>query len=254
MTSQKTIYRIGSAACYILLLYSLATLLIMSLIGGLPETIEQTFSILQANKLTGLLRLDILTVFVMPLYYLLFYTLFVVLKNTEHTVSTISMILVFAGVTLFLATPSVFSYLYLSDKFAIATSVFQKNQLLAAGESILASDMWHGTGAKIGGLLLQSGALLISILMLRSNVFNRATAITGIATHGLDLIHIIIGFFLPGIGNIIMFIAGPLYLIWFPMVGSRLYKLSLINPNHPDSSRISIISEESFNFDDRIKK
>ncbi len=42
-----------------------------------------------------------------------------------------------------------------------------------------------------------------------------------------DLGHIIIGFFSPALGNIIMFIARPLYLIWFPMVGLRLYKLRL---------------------------
>ncbi|MGE5419602.1 MAG: hypothetical protein ACM3UT_05420 [Chloroflexota bacterium] len=225
MNSQKTVHRFGAIACFILLFYSLATLVIMTLIGGPPETAGQAFSILNANRLSGLLRLDILTVFVMPFYFLLFYSLFVALKNTDHGVSTISMILVFAGVILFLATPSVFSYLYLSDKFSAATSDFQKNQLLAAGESILASDMWHGTGAKIGGLLLQTGALLISVLMLRSEVFNRATAITGIATHGLDLAHILIGFFAPATGNILMFIAGPLYLLWFPMVGLRLLKL-----------------------------
>jgi hypothetical protein len=226
-SSQKAIHWIGGTACFILLGYSLATLLIMTLIGGPPETIEQTFSILHDNKLTGLLRLDILTIFVMPLYYLLFYSLYIALKDSDRSISTISMILAFAGLTLFLATPSVFSYLHLSDRFAIATSDDQRNQLLAAGESILASDMWHGTGARIGGLLLQSGALLISVLMLRTTVFNRAIAITGIATHGLDLTHIILGFFSPAIGNIIMFIAGPLYLIWFPMVGLRLYKLRL---------------------------
>ena len=226
-TSQRTVHRIGGIACFVLLGYSLATLLIMSLIGGPPETIEQTFSILQDNKIAGLFRLDILTVFVMPLYYLLFYSLYIALKDADHAISTISMILAFAGVTLFLATPSVFSYLHLSDKFASASSDFQRNQLVAAGESIIASDMWHGTGAKIGGVLLQTGALLISVLMLRSNVFNRATAITGIATHGLDLTHIIIGFFSPAFGNILMFIAGPLYLIWFPMVGLRLFKIKL---------------------------
>lgn len=225
--SLKTLNSLGAISCLVLLIYSLATLLVMSLIGGPPETIEQTFSILQDNKLTGLLRLDIMTVFIMPLYYLLFYNLFIALKNTDHILSAISMILAFAGLTLFLATPSVFSYLYLSDKFALAISEIQRNQILAAGESILASDMWHGTGARIGGLLLQSGALLISVVMLRSNVFNRLTAITGIATHGLDLAHILIGFFLPAFGNILMFIAGPLYLVWFPLVGIRLYKLSL---------------------------
>ncbi len=213
----------------ILIAYSLITLLIMSLIGGPPETIEQTFSILHANKLNGLLRLDILTVFVMPLYYLLFFSLYIVLKKTDYGLVTISTIFTFAGLTLFLATPSVFSYLYLSDKFAAATTDLQKNQLLAAGESILASDMWHGTGAKVGGLLLQSGALLISVVMLKTNVFSRITAITGIATHGLDFLHIIVGFILPSVGNVLMFIAGPLYLIWFPLVGLRLYKLRLTN-------------------------
>ncbi|MGQ9642830.1 MAG: DUF4386 family protein [Ignavibacterium sp.] len=225
--SQKSVLWIGGISCFILLGYSLATLLIMTLIGGPPESIEHTFSILNINKLSGLLRLDILTVFVMPLYYLLFYSLYIALKDSDHSISMISMILAFAGVTLFLATPSVFSYLHLSERFASAVSEDQKNQLLAAGESILASDMWHGTGAKIGGLLLQTGALLISLVMLRTNVFNRATAITGIATHGLDLTHIIIGFFSPVVGNIIMFIAGLLYLLWFPMVGLRLYKIRL---------------------------
>jgi hypothetical protein len=227
MTSPKTVHCIGGTACFILLGYSLATLLIMTLIGGPPETIEETFSILHDNKITGLLRLDILTVFVMPLYYLLFYSLYIALRDSDYPISTFSMILAFAGVTLFLATPSVFSYLHLNGRFVTATSDDQRNHLLAAGESIIASDMWHGTGAKIGGLLLQTGALLISIVMFRTNVFNRATAITGIATHGLDLTHIIVGFFSPAFGNIIMFIAGPLYLIWFPMVGLRLYKLRL---------------------------
>jgi len=227
VNSQKTVYWLGGTACFVLLIYSLTTLLIMSLIGGPPETVEQTFSILRENKIYGLLRLDILTVFLMPLYYLLFFSLFAALKNTDHAMSTISMIFAFAGLTLFLATPSVFSYLYLSNRFEISTSDLQKNQLLAAGESILASDMWHGTGARIGGLLLQTGALLISLVMLRSKVFSKSTAITGIATHGLDLAHIFVGFFSPALGNIIMFIAGPLYLIWFPMVGLRLYKLRL---------------------------
>src|SRR4030043_1661346 len=118
MTSQKSVLWIGGTVCFVLLGYSLATLLIMTLIGGPPETIEQTFSLLHDKKLSGLLRLDILTVFVMPLYYLLFYSLYISLKDSDKSISMISMILAFAGVTLFLATPSVFSYLHLSDRFA----------------------------------------------------------------------------------------------------------------------------------------
>lgn len=67
--------------------------------------------------------------------------------------------------------------------------------------------------------------LLVSVVMLRARVFNRVTAITGIATHGLDLAHILIGSFLPAAGNMLMFVAGPLYLVWFPLMGSRLYRI-----------------------------
>ena len=224
-TSIRLLYWLGGVACIILFAYSLITMLIMVGIGPPPETIEECFSMLKENRLSGLLRLDILTVFVMPLYYLLFYSIYLALKDTYKEFLSISTILVFAGLTLFLATPSVFSYLYLSDEYGKATIESDKNQLIAAGEAILASDMWHGTGAKIGGILMQLGALIISMIMLKSNVFNKLTAYTGIVTHGLDLAHIIIGFFLPTVGIILMAIAGPLYLLWFPLIGLRLFKL-----------------------------
>jgi hypothetical protein len=223
--SYKKTFRVGGFVCMALLVYTLAALIIIIFVGGPPETVRQCFDVLYENRLQGLLRLDILTVFFMPLYYLLFYCLFIVLKKTDPALVTIAAILACAGVTLFLSSPSVFSYLNLSNRFAIAATDYEKNQLLAAGESILASDMWHGTGAIIGGLLLQLGALLISIIMLKTNIFSRITAIIGIVTFGLDLLHIIIGFFVPAIANIIMFVAGPLYFIWFPLIGLRFFKL-----------------------------
>lgn len=225
MNKNGVLYQIGGISCVILILYSLVTMLIMVRIGTPPETIEECFFMLSENRFYGLLRLDILTVFVMPLYYFLFYSIYLALKDTDTELLSISTIIIFAGVTLFLATPSVFSYLHLSDEYARATLDSDKSQLIAAGQAILASDMWHGTGAKIGGILMQSGALIISILMLKSNVFNKLTAYTGIVTHGLDLAHIIIGFFLPTTGIILMAIAGPLYLLWFPLIGIRLFKL-----------------------------
>jgi hypothetical protein len=227
--SNGKVYWLGGLTSLVLIIYSLATILIVAFIGGPPVTIEECFSILNENKFNGLLRLDILTVFIMPLYYILFYSIYVALRKENNRLITVSTILVFAGVTLFLATPSAFSYLHLSNKYELATTDIQRNHLLAAGEAILASDMWHGTGALIGGMLMQSGALLISFIMLRDNTFNRLTAYTGIITHGLDLAHIVVGFVLPSVGVILMAVAGPLYLLWFPLIGVRLFKLAQIN-------------------------
>ena len=198
----------------------------MSLIGGPPLTAGESFSILEENLFKGLLRLDLLTVFVIPLYYLLFFSLYTVQKETNPTVMIISLMLAFAGITLFLSAPSVFSYLDLSNKFSSAVTEQERGRFLAAGEAIISSDIWHGTAPRIGGLMMQSGWVMISLVMLKNQTFSKLTAFTGIVTHGLDLIHIVIGFFIPAVGDILMFVAGPLYLLWFPLVGSRLIKLS----------------------------
>lgn len=222
----KSLYTVAGVSTLILLLYSLATLLIVAITGGQPATVEGVFAMLQENRLVGLLRLDLLTVFLMPLYYVIFLSFLVALWRTNPVYAGLAALLAFAGLTLFLATPSVFSYLFLSDQYASAATDAQRAQLIAAGNAIYASDMWHGTGALIGGMLLQIGAVLISVLMLKGSAFGKATAYVGILTHGLDLAHILVWFIAPALGNIIMFVAGPLNLIWFPMIALRLFRLS----------------------------
>jgi hypothetical protein len=227
----NSLYKLGGAAAIIFVLYSLVTMILLVVVGGQPETAEEGFAMLQENRLIGLLRLDVLTILVLPLYYLLFLALYVALKKTHDSYAALATVLVFAGLTLFLATPSAFSWLALSDKFAAATSEAQRNVLLAAGEAILASDMWHGSGAILGGVLLQTGALLISVVMLGSQSFARVTAYVGIVTHGLDLARLLLGFFLPAGGFILMAVAGPLYLVWFPLLARDLFRLGRNDDN-----------------------
>jgi len=216
----------GGIAAMILIVYSLATIVQLIFLGGQPATAAEAFSLLQSNKIVGLLRLDLPTVVVMPLYYLLFLGLFAALRRLDRANATLSTALVFVGVTLLLATPTALSMVSLSQKYAAATTEATRAQLLAAGEAILATDIWHGTGAIMGGILVQSGAVLISVVMLRSSVFGKTTAYLGIVMHGLDLAHIVFGVFLPLSGVVLMAIAGPLYPIWLFLVGRRLLQLA----------------------------
>jgi len=66
---------------------------------------------------------------------------------------------------------------------------------------------------------------MISVVMLRSDVFTRTIAYAGIVTHGLDLAHAVLGPFVPFAGVMLMAVAGPLYLLWLPLVGRRLLQL-----------------------------
>jgi hypothetical protein len=43
--------------------------------------------------------------------------------------------------------------------------------------------------------------------------------------HGFDLAHLLVGLFFPLGGIILMAIAGPLYLVWFPLLARDVFRL-----------------------------
>jgi len=216
--------RAGGIAAFIFLGYSLATMVQISVLGGPPSTTAEAFQVLQQNKVVGLLRLDFATVLVLPFYYLLFFGLFAALKDTDRTQTTIATALVFVGLTLVLAMPTALPLMALSDKYAAATSEAMKAHYLAAGEAVLAGDIWHGTGAYLGGAFLQAGAVWISVVMLRG-AFSKLTAWVGITMHALDLLHVLFSPFLPKLAAVIMIIAGLGYPVWLWLVGRRLLQI-----------------------------
>ncbi len=218
--------RVGGIAALILIAYSVAMIVQLAVLGGQPGSAAEAFNLLQHNKIVGLLRLDLPTVFTLPLYYLLFLGLFGALYRTSRAQVILATCLAFVGVTLVLATPTALSMVPLSEKFAAASSEAARSQLLAAGEAILASDIWHSTGAILGGILAQCGAVLICAVMLQSRVFGKPTAYIGIVMHCIDLAHILFGLFLPAAGFVLLAVAGPLYPVWFFLVGRRLLKLA----------------------------
>jgi len=226
------VHRAGGAAAFLLLGYSLATMVQLVLLGGPPKTAVEAFGLLQQHPVEALLRLDLPTALVMPLYYVLFLALARALWQDDPGGAALGGVLVFAGLTLVLATPSSLSLLTLAARHAAAPAAAERAQLEAAGQAILAADMWHGTGAFVGGLLLQAGATWTCVVMLRSSAFPKSTAVVGIATHGLDFAHVALAPAFPTAGLVTMAAAGPLYLLWFPMVGTRLLRLALA-PGRP---------------------
>jgi len=222
---------IGGATALVSVLLSLLTIVVFVTVGGPPDTAEETFTVLREGRLMGLLRLDLLSLLNLMLYYLTFFGLYAALRRTDGVHALLGTALVFVGVTLWIASHSAFSLMTLADRFAAAATDAQRSRFLAAGEALMAADMWHSTGALAGGVLIECGALLISTLMLRSTAFSRPTAYVGLATHGLDLLQVLFGAFVPGVKPVVMAVAGPLYLVWFTLVGRRLLQLGRRAPD-----------------------
>lgn len=220
--------RVGAWSAGILFVYSLLTMAVLVWFGGAPETAQQCFELIQKNVAVALLRLDVLTVLVMPVFCFLYAGLYAALRRACRLLAVSSLAAATIGMTLVLANSSATSLVYLSHQYAAATTDARRTLLLAAGEAVISNDMWHGTAATMGGFLLQLAGVLICVAILRSVVFSKAIGYTGVIAHGLDLAHIVVGFFWPRVAVLALAIAGPLYLVWFPLVARRLSHLGQV--------------------------
>jgi len=135
-----------------------------------------------------------------------------------------SFLLICVGVVLALANHSAFSMIRLSDLYAAATTAAAQEQLLAAGEAVIAGVMWHSTSGFLAGIFMQGGFVLVSALMLRSKTCGKGTAVSGLAANGLDLLHVFVGLTLPSLATTMLYIAGVFYLAWFPLLARDLLK------------------------------
>lgn len=223
----RTLYKAGFYTSLIFLVYLVLTILIFALVGeGYPETAGECFAMLAENRFTGLLRLDILSVVILPFYYLLFYPMYHSLKTGNEIAARIALFCILAGVTLFISGLNIMEILTLNRKYHLASSEEMKQQLLSAGEAMLAGDMWISTSAKIRSLMIELGAVILSLLMLRSPHYRRATALVGLTAHGFDLISEAFSIFFPAVKDVFTMTAGPLYLVWFILIALDLFRLS----------------------------
>jgi hypothetical protein len=214
-------------AAILLMIYSLATMISLIVIGGTPETAQQGFDLLGENRLAGLLRLDVLTILFIPLYYLLLLGLYSALRSTDGAKSLLAEILGMAGVTLVLATPSAFSFLTLSDKFAAATGEAQRTALLAAGQALLAMSgamaNFPGTGTYLSYLLIALAGILFASQLLPTH---RATAIFGLLAGGCDLAYCLTFALAPSLQVLFMASGGACWMIWHLFIARLFFKPS----------------------------
>lgn len=218
--------KIGGISSGIMVICSFVTILIVILFGAEPGTVSEYFSILHDNRLIGILRLDFASVINVVQYYPLFLGLYFALKHENKAYMTLALAFAFVGTTIWFANHSSLSMIRLSDLYAVATTDVEKSQLLAAGEAVLASDMYHSTGSAVGGVLLQLAAVIVSVVMLKSKNFGKLVAYVGIIGNGSDLVRIVMNLLIPGnFGDYLMIIAGPLFIVWFSMLAWKLYKI-----------------------------
>ena len=220
------LYKTSATSALLQLAVVLVYFAVIATLGGKPDTIEEYFVIMQTDRLVGFLRGDIFNLMIVALYLGLFPGFYLALRHMAPIGATFSSLLILIAVILCLASNSDFSMLHLSNQYALAMTNAQRSQIIAAGEAILAANMWNSTGAYISGLFLQGSGVFISVIMLRSKGFSKVTAIAGMLGNGIDLLQHVLHPFQPTISAVVLRAAGPFYLVWFPMLARDFLRLA----------------------------
>jgi hypothetical protein len=221
----KNLYTAGGIAAFVQLGSILALAVVMAALGPKPGSVEEYFRLHQQSPLTGILRGDFMLLFLMGSYLFTFPALYFALRSISPVGALIATLMTLMAVIGFFVSESTFSLFYLGERYAQAVSEAQRSQLLAAGDAVVASDIWNSSSGYVGGILLQGAGLLISVIMLRSQDFSRVTAWSGLLANGFDLVQHVLHPFVPSISASISVFMGVFYIVWFPMLGIDLLKL-----------------------------
>lgn len=183
-----------------------------------PNTAIDYFSLFQDNALLGFLALDLLYVVDNILLIPILLALYLALRKTNESFMVIGTALGFVGIAALFASNPAASMHFLSGRYAVASTDVQRSLLLAAGEAMLA--VYSGTAYHVSLILGSVALIIISVVMLQSKIFSKATAYMGILANVLAL-----GLYVPKVGIYILFFSVVFLLVWYILITPRLFRL-----------------------------
>jgi hypothetical protein len=113
--------------------------------------------------------------------------------------------------------------LSLSGQYARAATDAQRSMLVAAGQTMLVEGL-----SRTGIFLIDTAGLVLSAVMLRSEIFGKTTAIAGVVGNGLMIVLEMILAFAPGWSTVWLIVAmggGVSIMAWYILVGRRLFQM-----------------------------
>lgn len=220
----KPLYLVGGvAALMIVLLYVIQ--IIVFVLSPPPTSVIGYFTLFHRNALLGLLDLDLLSIVDYALFVPMFLALYIALRRTSPSFMVIAIALGLIGIATYFTSNTAFEMLSLSNQYAGATTDAQRSLLVASGQAMLA--IYQGTAFYVSYALLAIAPLIISAVMLWSNIFGKVTAYVGIGANVLAL-----GLFMPVIGVYISLISVVALLVWYVLVAIKLFMLAQGSSNN----------------------
>jgi hypothetical protein len=197
-----------------------------------PSSAIDWFALLQNDRFVGLALLNVFDMVNYALVGLMFLALYGALRRANQSAMVVATASGLVGIAVTFASNQAFSMLSLSNQYAAATTEGQRSMLLAAGEGLLVINnpgaIYQGTGITMGLLLVTLAGMTISLVMLRSHVFGKATAYVGILANGFGLGYFITLAFAPALYALFPIISAPFRVLWYVLIAIRLFQLGRV--------------------------
>lgn len=213
----KGLYKVGGVAALIIVVL-IPIQAIVFIAWPPPSTVIGYFTLFQNNKLLGLLDLDLLLIVDQALAIPILLALYIALRRASESFMAIATTLALVGIAAYFASNTAFNMLSLSDQYAAATTDAQRAMFLAAGQAMLA--IYNGTAFHMSYIIGSVAIIIISAVMLRSNIFSKVTAYAGILAGVIGF-----GLYVPTIGIFISLFSVVGLWIWYILIARRLFQL-----------------------------
>jgi hypothetical protein len=225
--SWRGLYRLGGVAALVIAVLLLGEVVVFAVFPR-PGTALEHFELFRDNWLAGLLTLDLLGMISYLLFVPTMLALYVALHRASEAVTAVGTALFFLGVADFFATNTAFPVLALANQYAAATTDADRERFLAAGQAMFT--LFNENAFLVSYVIVSAAWLMISAVMLRSNVFGRTTAYAGILGSAAGIVavvleHIPAGPVLLALAIWLYFAAIVFLFIWVLLAGRRLYRL-----------------------------
>lgn len=219
-----SLVRVSGIAVLLQLIFVIIGFIISATYGAVPSSALEAYEIMGKSRIIGLLRDDSYNLMIISLYLFSFTGLFFLVMRNKFALSLFAILLTYIAVILCISSHSGFSLMHLSEQYLKSSDETVKIQLIAAGESVMAQNIWNSTSGFFSGVFLQGGGVLMSVAMLGDKNFRKLTIFSGIIANGLDLFQHLIHYSIPSIALIIQYISGPFYIVWFIMLSLDLFR------------------------------
>ena len=218
-----TLYRIGAIAALVTV-----AITVVQIVAGIlwpppdfaPTAAAATniLEMAQAHPTLTFVKLDGLMVLDYLLLLVVYVALYAALRRFDPSLMALGTALALAAITLYLAVNPAATMLVLAGQYAATDAT--ASGVVPAAQAVLAN--FQGTAFLVHYIVMGIAGMLVSLVMLRSAVFSRATAIAGIAQGAMMLVPVTFGMvgLLFALGSLVPFI------VWFVLVARRLHRLA----------------------------